>query len=64
MLTSHIKLQVEPNRNVEARGTIAYDRYGEEMRITEERLESNTTREYYDTFYLYVQVSLNRSIGV
>lgn len=50
--------QIEPDRSTEARGTIAYDRYGEEMRITEERFESNSTRVMYDTFYLYAQVRM------
>ena len=56
--------QIEPDRSVEARGTIAYDRYGEEMRITEERFESNSTREFYDTFYLYAQVGDYETVNI
>ena len=44
---------------MEARGAIAYDRYGEEMRISEERVESNSTREFYDTLYLFGQVRIH-----
>lgn len=52
-----VELQIEPERSREARGTIAYDRMGEEYRITEERFESNSTV-FYDTFYLYGQVNI------
>ena len=43
---------------MEARGTIAYNRDGEEYRIIEERFELNSTRVSYDTFYLYAQVRM------
>ena len=64
VVTPRVKSQIEPDRSTEARGTIAYDRLGEEMRITEERFESNSTREFYDTFYLYGQVKTHANFQV